>query len=138
MILVEVDKKMSSKRKLGFFDRFIEKLPEMHLSGYKYCGPNTNLTDRLEHSVIGINELDWACMEHDIAYAASIDIEWRCQADKKLFLKAFQYIFAKDSKISERFAAIIVAWVIGIKLFIGKIETYIRKIYAAIKSILKK
>lgn len=129
---------MSFKRKLGFIDRIIEKLPEIHLFGYKYCGPNTNLTDRLEHGVFGINELDWACMEHDIEYAASIDIEWRCQADKKLFLKAFQRIFAKDSKIGERFAAITVACVIGIKLFIGKIEIYIWKIYAMIKSFGKK
>lgn len=127
-----------SKRKLGFIDCIIEKLPEIHFTGYRYCGPNTNLTDRLAHGEFGINELDWACMEHDIAYAASNDTEMRCKADKKLVLRAFQRIFAHDSRIGERFAAIIVSLLIGIKLFLGKMEIYMRKFWNVIKSIVKK
>lgn len=105
----------------------IEKLPEMHFIGYRYCGPNTNLTDRLARGERGINQLDCACMEHDIAYAESIDLDFRCEADKLLVLKAFKRIFAKDSRIGERFAALIVAWLIGTKIILGKIEIFTRK-----------
>lgn len=55
--------------------------------GYKYCGPNTNLQEHLAHGERGINELDCACMEHDIAYTTSKDLEWRCNADKLLVLR---------------------------------------------------
>lgn len=118
---------MSSKQKFGLIDRIIEKLPEIHFMGYRYCGPNTNLTDRLAHGERGINELDCACMNHDIAYAESKDLEMRYHADKLLILKAFKRIFAKDSQIGERFAALIVSWLIGIKIFFGKMELCIRK-----------
>lgn len=128
------NKKMSSKRKYGFIDRIIEKLPEMHLIGYRYCGPNTNLADRLARGEHGINQLDCACMEHDIAYAESDDIELRCEADKLLVLKAFKRIFAKESRIGERFAAYIVAWLIGTKIILGKIEICIRRCCVALKS----
>lgn len=122
-----IDKKMPSKRKLSFIDRMIEKLPEMHFIGYRYCGPNTNLADRLAHGERGINQLDCACMEHDIVYAESDDLVLRCVADKLLVLKALKRIFAKDSRIGERFAALIVVWLIGTKIILGKIEMYTRK-----------
>lgn len=125
---------MTSKRKFGCIDRIIEKLPEIHFMGYRYCGPNTNLTVRLARGERGINELDCACMEHDIAYAASDDLDLRCQADKLLVLKAFKRIFAKDSQIGERFTALIVSWLIGVKIFLGKMEIYIRKCCLKFKS----
>lgn len=129
---------MTSKRKRSFIDRFIEMLPEIHCFGYRYCGPNTNLTERLTCCEIGINGLDCACMDRDIAYAASIDPELRCNADKILLLKAFQRILAKDSRIGERSTALIVSWLIGTKLFLSKIEIYMREFWLIIKSIGKK
>lgn len=126
-------KKMPSKRKLGCIDRIIEKLPEIHFMGYRYCGPNTNLAVRLTRGERGVNELDCACMDHDIAYAASGNLEMRCKADKILALKAFRRIFAKDSQIGERFTAMIVSWLIAVKLILGKTEIYIRKFCSAIK-----
>lgn len=105
----------------------IETLPEIHFIGYRYCGPNTNLMERLARGEHGINRLDCACMEHDIAYAESEDLESRCEADKLLILKAFKRIFAKDSQIGERFAALIVVWLMGTKIILGKIEIYIRR-----------
>lgn len=117
----------SSKRKFSLIDCIIEKLPEIHFMGYQYCGPNTNLNDRLARGEHGINHLDWACMDHDFAYAESKDIESRCEADKLLVLKAFKRIFATDSRISERFAALIVVLLIGTKIFLAKIEIYIRR-----------
>lgn len=128
-----IDEKMVSKRKPCFIDRIIEKLPEIHFMGYRYCGPNTNLSVHFARGELGVNELDCACMDHDIAYAVSMDPELRSKADKILALKAFRRIFAKDSQIGERFAAMIVSWLIGIKLFLCKIEIYIRKFWFALR-----
>lgn len=115
-------KKMMSKCKLGLIDRILEMLPELHIIGYNYCGPNTDLETRLAHGVPGINKLDYACREHDISYAESKNLKWRCSADKLLILKAFKRIYAKDSKIGERIAAIIVSFLIGLKIIFSTIE----------------
>lgn len=138
LIVFESVKKMTSKRKLGCIDRIIEKLPEIHFRGYRYCGPNTNLALRLAHGEHGVNELDCACMDHDIAYAVTNNPEMRCKADKILALKAFRRIFAKNSRIGERFTALIVSWLIAVKLFLAKTEIYIRKFCSTFKTRRKK
>lgn len=116
---------MSSKHKLGFIDRMLEKLPEIHIRGYNYCGPNTNLKSRLARGVVGINKLDCACMEHDIAYAENSDLKSRCMADKLLILSAIRRVYAKDSQIGERFAAMLISLLISVKLFLSKMELFI-------------
>lgn len=121
---------MAHERKFGLIDRIIEKLPAMHFRGYRYCGPNTNLAARLARGEHGINELDCACMDHDIAYAESKDLKSRCIADKLLFLRAIKRVFAKNSKIGERFAALIVSLLIGVKMTFGRIELCFRKCFA--------
>lgn len=122
------------KRKLGFIDRILERLPEIHIKGYNYCGPNTKLDRRLACGVVGINELDCACKEHDIAYTESSNLEWRCIADKKLVLKAIKRIYAKDSRFGERIAALIISGLISIKIFLTKIEIYINRVRICLKS----
>lgn len=102
----------------------LKRLPEIHIRGYNYCGPNTDLHTRLAHGVMPINKLDCACMEHDIAYDVSNDLKSRCTADKILVLKAIRRVYAKDSQISERFAALLISWLISVKLFLGKMELY--------------
>lgn len=116
---------MFSKRKISFIDRILGKLPEIHIRGYYFCGPNTNLKERVD--VSGINKLDDACKDHDIAYTESNDLEWRCNADKILFLKAIKRIYARDSRFGERFVAIIVSTLISIKMFLAKIEIFINR-----------
>lgn len=113
---------MSSKRKLGFIDSLLEMLPEIHIRGYNYCGPNTNLKRNLARGEVGINKLDCACMEHDIAYEESNDLNLRCIADKVLILRAFKRIYAKDSEIGERFVALLISWLISAKLILCKME----------------
>lgn len=108
-------------KKVSFVDRLLKKLPKIHIRGYKYCGPNTDLT----HGEPCINKLDCACMEHDFAYAESNDLKLRCIADKILFLKAIQRVYAKDSQIGERFASMSVSILICIKLYLGIIESCI-------------
>lgn len=115
---------MESDRKSNFVDRIFESLPEMHLWGYRYCGPNTNIELRLASNESGINELDCACKEHDIAYNESTEHEWRYNADKLLILRAIRRVYAKDSRIGERFAALLVSLLISIKLVLSKIEFY--------------
>lgn len=109
-------------------DRFLEKLPEIHFIGYKYCGPNTNLRKRLAQGDPGVNALDCACKEHDIAYAQSRDLQMRNSADKILFSRAFKRIYAGDSRIGERFTAFITSGFISVKILFNKIEICCRHI----------
>lgn len=126
-----VDKTLKTKRggqKLSYVDRFLEILPEIHIMGYNYCGPNTNLEKRLACGDPGINELDCACKQHDIAYTESTNLEWRCNADKILILKAIKRIYAKDSRFGERIVALVVSGLISIKMILAKIEIHIKRI----------
>lgn len=116
---------MSSKRKFGFIDSIIEKLPEIHIKGYNFCGCNTDLKNRLARGELGINKLDLACMEHDIAYAESKDLISRCKADKQLISKAIRCVYAKDSQFGERLVALFVSGLITIKLLLSKVELLI-------------
>lgn len=109
--------------KPSVIDEFLEKLPEIHITGYNYCGPNTDLA-RCEPSV---NDLDSACKEHDITYAQSRDFKMRTNADKKLFSKAFTRVYAKDSRIGERCTALLVSGLIGIKIILNKLELCFRR-----------
>lgn len=50
-------------------DSFINKLPiELHIPNYNYCGPGTKLINRLTKGQVGVNPLNDAYREHDIAY----------------------------------------------------------------------
>lgn len=113
---------METKRKSNLIDRFVEMLPETHIRGYCYCGPNTNLESRLAQGQRGINELDSACRLHDIAYTESEDITFRHEADKLLVLKAIKRIYSKDSEFGERIAATIVSSLMSIKIFFTKVQ----------------
>jgi len=84
----------------------INKLPfELHIPGYQFCGPGTRLRKRLEQGDRGINPLDAACHEHNIAYSRSNEQADRHAADRVLADRARERITAKDSKIGERAAA---------------------------------
>jgi len=56
-------------------NRAIDALPfELHIPEYQFCGPETQLEKRLVRGDRGINLLDAACREHDIAYSHSNDL----------------------------------------------------------------
>lgn len=120
--------KKTSKCKFDFVECILERLPEMHINGYNYCGPNTNLQSKLTHSVPGINDLDCACKDHDIAYVKSKDLKSRIIADKKLVLKAIKRVYATDSQFSERIFALIISGLIGGKIFLTKTQLYINRL----------
>lgn len=67
------------------------------------------MTKRLARGDEGINPLDSACKDHDIAYASSKETKDRYSADKILQKAAMKRIVAKDSSLGERATAVGVA-----------------------------
>lgn len=89
---------------------------ELHLPGYNYCGPNTDLKRRLERGDDAINELDEACKEHDIGYSNHADLRSRIALDRRLVLKAYARAKADDADADERICAWIVVTAMCAKL----------------------
>jgi hypothetical protein len=100
-----------SKPVSALINKSIDLLPiELHLpGGYQYCGPGTKLKKRLERGDSGINKLDQACKEHDIAYSKFGDSARRSVADKILANKAWSRAKSSDASVGERAAALAVA-----------------------------
>ena len=101
---------MSSLSKIvignGLFNRLVDVLPiELHIPGYQYCGPGTHLHKRLARGDRGINPLDVACREHDVAYSRNKDLRQRHVADRILASVARKRVIAKDASVGERVAA---------------------------------
>lgn len=98
---------LTCKEGLGLVNTLINNLPfEAHLpGGYQYCGPGTKLQERLRRGDPGINLLDKACKEHDIAYSQSANLQDRHTADKILQERAWSRVKAKDAKLGEKTAA---------------------------------
>jgi len=110
---------MSAPRS-DLLNRAINAFPfELHILGYQFCGTSTRLTKRLARSDEGINPLDAACREHDIAYSRSNDLTDRHAVDKILADKALGRIVARDSALSERAAAAAVWAAMKAKIKIG-------------------
>lgn len=57
---------------------------ERHIPGYNFCGPGTNLRDRLARGDSGINAVDAACREHDIAFNRKLTPAEERAADRRL------------------------------------------------------
>ena len=109
-----------SKSGAGLLNRAINSLPfELHIPSYQFCGPGTRLAKRLARGDQGINPLDAACREHDIAYSHSNNLSDRHAADKILASKARERITAKDSSLGERAAATTVWAAINVKRKVG-------------------
>lgn len=87
-------------------NRAVDLLPvELHIPGYQYCGPGTKLAQRLSRGDPGINKLDSACKEHDIAYSKSGVSTSRAEADRILAERAWQRVTANDASSGEKAAA---------------------------------
>lgn len=90
----------------GIVNSVINKLPfEAHIPGYQYCGPGTKLQKRLARGDPGINALDAACKQHDIAYSRSNNLVDRHRADKILQETAWSRIKSKDASLGEKAAS---------------------------------
>lgn len=94
------------RRGAGLVNTLINKLPfEIHLPTYSYCGPGTDLEKRLARGDPGINPLDKACKEHDIAYSRDSDLKHRHEADRLLQERAWSRVKSKDASFGEKIAA---------------------------------
>lgn len=109
------------KKAYGLIDTIINKMPEIHIPTYQYCGPGTKLEKRLARGDPGKNKLDVACKDHDLAYAECEDSNSRSKADKILIQKAIKQIFSKNAKLDERAAALLVSTLMSAKVGLTKI-----------------
>lgn len=102
-------------------NRTIDILPtELHLpGGYQWCGPGTNVKQRLARGDSGINKLDAACKNHDLAYEKYKDSERRALADKVLAEQAWERVKASDSSFGEKSAAWLVTNIMKAKSKLG-------------------
>lgn len=105
----------------GLLNTIINKLPfEAHLpGGYQYCGPGTRLQKRLERGDPGINPLDKACKQHDIAYSQHKDLPSRHRADKQLQRSAWARVKARDASLGEKAASLLVSGAMAAKTKLG-------------------
>lgn len=104
----------------GIINSIINKLPfELHLPGYQYCGPGTKLQKRLLRGDQGVNELDKACKEHDIAYSQKKDTFDRNIADTILAEKAWSRVKSADSNLAEKASALLVTNIMKAKTKFG-------------------
>ncbi|MBP1527570.1 MAG: hypothetical protein H9Q66_06600 [Spiroplasma ixodetis] len=112
--------KQNHKKGSGFVNSLIDNLPfELHLPGYQYNGPGTNLDLKLSQGVKPINKLDEAAMNHDIAYARSKDHDKRHEADYKLQEDAWKRVIANDSSLGEKAAAYLTTNAMKVKRWLG-------------------
>lgn len=139
-------KSISELKGGGLINTLINKLPiELHIpGGYQFCGPGTALRQRLERGDRGINPLDEACKEHDIAYSKSNELADRHKADKILAEKAWERFRAKDSSLGEKASALAVTGIMKGKTKLGmgakkkskkggKLKSKQNKLFAAIR-----
>lgn len=104
----------------GLLNSALNKLPfELHLPGYQYCGPGTKLAKRLARGDPGINPLDAACKEHDIAYSKYRETSDRHIADRILAEKAWKRVISKDTSFGERANALLVTNAMKAKIKFG-------------------
>lgn len=90
---------------------------ECHLPGYNYCGPGTNLDEKLRLRVKPINRIDNLCKIHDINYyLASKGFKSYREADEEL-LNDIKNL--ENLTYCEYIAKLIIIPCIGLKLFLN-------------------
>ena len=66
---------------------------EKHFPGYNFAGPGTNVTKRLADGVQPVNEIDAACLDHDLVTEprgphSGKDRPWAMRAADQALIKA--------------------------------------------------
>ena len=118
------------QEKNSALDALIDLLPfEMHVPHYKFCGPGTKLAERVERGEVGINPLDEACRQHDLAYTDQNSV--RHQADRVLAQYAFSRMLAEETPSDERTVAMMTAC-----CMVSKIT--FEKFFLRIKNVMRK
>lgn len=111
-------------------DTLVDLLPfEMHVPGYKFCGPGTKLSKRLDRGDEAVNSMDEACRQHDIAYSKKNTN--RRHADRRLAEQAFSRMLAGETPPDERTVAMMTACCMVSKI---TFEKFFKRIKRAIKT----
>ena len=80
----------------------------------------TKLAKRLARGDRGINQLDVACKDHDIAYSQNREnINARHKADRILAEKSWERVRSGDASLGEKAAALTVANTMNLKTKLG-------------------
>ena len=120
-------KPQEEEEKDSVLDNLIDLLPfEMHVPGYKFCGPGIKLAARIQRGDIGINPLDEACRQHDLAY--NNPSSNRRQADRILAEYAFSSMLARETPPDERTVAMMTACCMVSKITFEKFFSRIKKV----------
>jgi len=113
-------RRVNTNKGNGLVNSIINHLPaEIHLPGYRFCGPGTKLKERLARGEHGINNLDELCRTHDIAYDKSNSFIDRQKADEILENQAWEVFKGKNSGLKEKAAAWTVTTAMKAKRKIG-------------------
>lgn len=111
-------------------DKLINVTPfEIHLPGYQFLGPGTHLQERLDRGERGINPLDNACLQHDIAYSNKSNTN-HIKADRALAERAFSRMLSETSDADEKAAAMITVFCMVSKIAFDRI---FRRVKSALK-----
>lgn len=125
----------------GLVNSIINHLPfELHLPGYNYCGPGTNLRERLNRGDKGVNQLDEYCKQHDIAYMKTDNLQARHEADKILMKMAKKRAStSSNASVGEKLAANIVKNAMLMKISNGSgLKKSFKKVVAYAKKNIRK
>ena len=123
----------------GLINSVINHLPvELHLPGYRFCGPGTKLKERLARGEHGINSLDELARSHDIAYEKSNSLSDRHKADKILEEQAWNVFKSRNTGIKEKAASWLVTTAMKAKRKLGAGCGFKRIVLAAKNSIKNK
>lgn len=123
----------------GLLNTLINTLPvEVHLPGYQFCGPGTKLKKRLSLGQTGINNLDAACRDHDIAYESSNLPEDREKADRELENRAWENFKSGDTGFSEKAASWVVTTGMKAKRKVGGGGCGFKNVVGVAKKAIKK
>lgn len=104
----------------GLINSVIDSLPvEVHLPGYRFCGPGTKLKQRLANGEVGVNSLDELARTHDIAYDKSKLTSDRRVADEVLENQAWKLFKSKNTGLKEKAASWLVTTAMKAKRKLG-------------------
>jgi hypothetical protein len=134
--LKEIVKK--DKYGTGLVNTMLKHLPEMHLSlpndvksekvasgsfqntgKYSFCGPGTKVVKRINEGYKGVNSLDKACRQHDVAYSKFINTNDRNNADDVLAQQTTVIAVDENEPAYVRKDARLVTGIMGIKSRFG-------------------
>lgn len=122
----EIKEEEKEEEEKSILDTLIDLLPfEMHVPGYRFCGPGTNLSKRVKQRDVGINPLDEACRQHDIAYNDKNTN--RREADRRLAEQAFARMLGGETPPDERTVAMMTACCMVSKITFEKFFNRIKK-----------